>query len=71
MLNFDWLSGVPQETAKMIFLGLYAIIGILIMLIPNEYIYQGLKKEERHWYTNLKLWSWGVLAILGTIYYHF
>ncbi|HLT50701.1 MAG TPA: hypothetical protein VKZ93_02025 [Arenibacter sp.] len=71
MLNFDWLSGVSPETAKMIFLGLYGLIGILVLMIPNEYIYEGLKKEDRHWYNNLKLWSLGVLTILASIYYQF
>lgn len=71
MLNFDWLSGISQETAKMIFMALYGLIGILVLMIPNEYIYEGLKKEERHWYNNLKFWSLGVLVILASIYYHF
>lgn len=71
MLNFDWLSGVSQETAKMIFMGLYGLIGILVLMIPNEYVFEGLEKEEQHWYYNLKLWSLAVLAILASIYYHF
>lgn len=71
MLNFDWLSGVSQETAKMIFMGLYGLIALLVLMIPNDYIFEGLKKEERLWYRNLKIWSWGVLAILASIYYHF
>lgn len=71
MLNFDWLSGISQETAKMIFMGLYALIGILVLMVPNDYMFEGLKKEERRWYNNLKIWSLGVLAILASIYYHF
>lgn len=71
MLNFDWLSGVSEETAKILFLSIYALIGILVLLLPNEYVYAGLKKEERHWYKNLKLWSLGVLSILAFIYYQF
>ncbi len=71
MFNFDWLSGVSQETAKMIFLSLYAFIGFLVLLLPNEYVYVGIKKEDRRWYHNLKLWSLGVLSILAFIYYLF
>ncbi|NNG09525.1 MAG: hypothetical protein HKM92_05110 [Arenibacter sp.] len=71
MFNFDWLSGVSQETAKMIFLGLYALIGFLVLLIPTEYVYEGIAKEDRHWWNNLKLWSIAVLTILGSIYYNF
>lgn len=71
MLNFDWLSEVSAETAKMVFFTMYLIIGILVLLIPNDYIYAGLKKEDRVWYNNLKIWSLSVLAILATIYYNF
>ncbi|GGW28471.1 hypothetical protein [Arenibacter certesii] len=71
MFNFDWLSGVSQETAKMIFLSLYGLIGVLVLLLPTEYVYEGIAKEDRHWYNNLKLWSICVLAILASIYYHF
>ncbi|MCM4165452.1 MULTISPECIES: hypothetical protein [unclassified Arenibacter] len=71
MFNFDWLSGVSQETAKMIFLSLYALIGILVLILPTEYVYQGIAKEDRHWWNNLKLWSIAVLCILASIYNHF
>lgn len=71
MFNFDWLSGVSQETAKMIFLVLFVLIGVLVLLIPNEYAYEGVKKDDRHWWNNLKLWSIFVLSILFTIYYIF
>lgn len=71
MFNFDWLSGVSQETAKMIFLVLFVLIGVLVLLIPNEYAYEGVKKEDRYWWNNLKLWSIFVLSILFFIYYMF
>ncbi|RLD76838.1 MAG: hypothetical protein DRJ10_12940 [Bacteroidetes bacterium] len=71
MLNFDWASGISLETAKMIFFILFALIGVLVLLIPNEYAYEGVDKKDRHWYNNLKLWSIGVLALLSLIYYLF
>lgn len=71
MLNFDWLAGVSQETAKMIFLGLFIIIAIVVLFIPNDYIFQGVKKKDRHWWNNLKLWAIFVLAILFFTYYIF
>ncbi len=71
MLNFDWASGISLETAKMIFFILFALIGVLVLLIPNEYDYEGVDKKDRHWYNNLKLWSIGVLALLSLIYYLF
>ncbi|RKN80776.1 hypothetical protein [Ulvibacterium marinum] len=71
MLNFDWLSGISQETAKLIFFSLYLLIGVLVLLLPDEYVYEGIPKENRHWWNNLKLWSWTVLAILAVVYYQF
>jgi hypothetical protein len=71
MLNFDWLSGISQENAKNIFLGLFILIGILVILIPNDYAYEGVKKSDRHWWNNLKFWSLGSLSILFFIYYIF
>ena len=71
MFNFDWLSGISAQTAKMLFLALYAVIGFLVLLLPNEYIYQGVPEEHRHWWNNLKIWSIAVLLILSMIYSHF
>ncbi len=71
MLNFDWLSDISQETAKMIFLVLFTIIGILVLLIPNDYAYEGIKENDRHWWNNLKIWAITVLSILFFIYYIF
>ncbi len=71
MLNFDWLSDVTPETAKIIFIGLYVFIGVMVLMLPNDYVYEGVKKEDRHWYNNLKIWSVAVLSILATVYYQF
>lgn len=71
MLNFDWLSEVSSETVKMIFIGLYFLIGVLVFMLPNEYVYEGVKKEDRHWWNNLKIWSVAVLSILAAVYYQF
>jgi len=71
MLNFDWLAGISQETAKMIFLALFAFIALLILFIPNDYIFRGLEKEKRRWWNNLKLWAIGALALLFFTYYIF
>ena len=69
MLNFDWLSGLSMTEAKAIFLVLFALIGVLVLLIPKEYIYQGLKTHR--WYHNLKLWAIGLLAFIFYVYYIF
>jgi hypothetical protein len=69
VLNFDWLSGLSVGAAKNIFLGLFVFIGILVLLIPNDYIFKGVKK--RKWWLNLKLWALGDLAFIFITYYIF
>lgn len=71
MFNFDWLSGISQEGAKYVFLSLYVLIGVLVLFVPTEYAYQGIRKEDRHWWNNLKVWSIFVLSILFSIYCFF
>lgn len=71
MLNFDWLAWVTPGMAKNIFLGFFVLIGILVLLIPNDYAYEGVKEEDRHWWNNLKLWSILSLSLLFFIYYIF
>jgi len=69
MLNFDWLRSVSPAVAKAVFLGLFVISGLLVTMIPREYVYEGV--EHPRWWHNLKLWALGVLAIIFTIYYVF
>jgi len=69
VLNFEWLSGVSIGAAKSVFLVLFVLIGILVLLIPNDYIYQGVKK--RRWWLNLKLWALADLALIFFTYYIF
>lgn len=69
ILNFDWLMGLPVSTAKNVFLGLFVLIGIMVLLIPNDYIFKGV--EKRKWWLNLKLWAMGDLALIFITYYIF
>ena len=69
VLNFEWLAGVSLGTAKNVFLVLFVLIGILVLLIPNDYIFKGAKK--RKWWFNLKLWALGDLAFIFITYYIF
>ncbi len=69
VLNFEWLSGMSIGAAKSVFLVLFVLIGILVLLIPNDYIYQGVKK--RRWWLNLKLWALADLALIFLTYYIF
>lgn len=68
MLNFDWASGISQESAKLVFYVLFILIGVLVLLIPNDYIYEGVEEKDRHWWMNLKLWAITVLASLFLTY---
>ncbi len=66
ILNFEWLSGIDVDHAKYIFLTLFVLIAVVILNIPNAYIYEGIDDNDRHWYMNLKLWA---LIALGSIFY--
>jgi len=69
VLNFEWLSGLSLGTAKNVFLVLFVVIGIMVLLIPNDYVYQGVK--QRRWWLNLKLWALADLALIFFTYYIF
>ncbi len=69
ILNFEWLTGVPMGAAKSVFLVLFALIGIAVLFIPNDYIYEGLQK--RRWWLNLKLWTLADLIFIFVTYYVF
>lgn len=71
MLNFDWLAGVSQESAKMVFLVMFGLIGVIILFIPNDSVFRGVEKKDRRWWNNLKLWAIGALALLFLTYYIF
>jgi hypothetical protein len=66
MLNFDWLKWISMPAAKAVFLALFAISGLLVLMIPKASIYEGI--ESPRWWHNLKLWALGVLVIIFTIY---
>ncbi len=69
ILNFEWLAGVSIGAAKNVFLILFVLIGVLVLLIPNDYVFQGAKK--RKWWLNLKLWALADLAFIYITYYIF
>ena len=66
MLNFDWLSGVSPGTARLVFLGLFVVIGLLVSAVPRAAIYEGVARPR--WWHNLKLWAWGVLLSIFIVY---
>ncbi len=68
MLNFDWAASISPAEAKYFFYALFAIIAVLVLLIPNDYVFLGLKPAERTWCRNLKLWALVALASLTWVY---
>jgi hypothetical protein len=66
LLNFEWLKGVSPGAARGVFLALFLLSGLLVMLIPRAYVYEGV--ENPRWWHNLKLWALGVLLIIFSIY---
>ncbi|MDX2445502.1 MAG: hypothetical protein QNK30_17035 [Bacteroidales bacterium] len=44
------------------------MIAILVLLLPNDYVFEGVEKKDRHWWNNLKLWAIGVLSLLFITY---
>ena len=69
VLNFDWLGGVPVGAAKWAFLLLFVAIGVLVVRIPADYVFEGV--AHRRWYRDLRLWGIGVLAFIFVTYYIF
>jgi hypothetical protein len=69
VLNFDWLRNVSPAAAKGVFLVLFALIALLVLLIPNDYIFAGV--ERPRWWHNLKLWAICVLALIFATYWFF
>ena len=69
ILNFNWLGWLSMDAAKMIFFVLFILIGVLVWLLPNDYVYEGV--EHPRWWHNLKLWATGVLAMIFFTYYIF
>ena len=66
ILNFDWLSWLSDDAAKNVFLVLFILIGVLVWMLPKDYIYEGI--ENPKWWHNLKLWVTGVLAMIFVTY---
>ncbi|MFH1719400.1 MAG: hypothetical protein ABIF19_18770 [Planctomycetota bacterium] len=69
MLNFDWLSGIPMGAARWVFLVLFILIGGLVWMAPDSYVFEGV--ENPRWWHDLRLWAVGVLATIFVTYYIF
>jgi len=69
MLNFNFLMNVSAVWAKVIVLVLFAVIFILVWILPNDYIFKGA--PDRKWYRNLKLWATFIIILYGYLYIRF
>ena len=76
-LKNGWKRTLPAAMAPLvtdgpiIVLVLFVLIGILVLLVPNETVFEGVEEKDRRWYTNLKLWALTVLTVLFLTYYAF
>jgi len=68
-LNFEWANSVSPRGSRTVFFVLFIVIGLLVLMIPKAYIYQGVKHPR--WWHNLKLWAWGVLSFIFMVYWVF
>ena len=67
MLNFDWLSGLSMGQAKAVVLGLFAVVLLLVWLLPADYIYRGA--QDRKPWRNLRVWATGVVLLQAFLYW--
>ena len=69
MFNFDWLAGVPIESAKILFIASFIGLGLWVMRLPRSYVMEGA--VEAPWWRDLRLWTLAILGILSGIYWYF
>lgn len=69
MLNFDWLMGVSVGAAKWVFLILFILIGLLVFIVPKDFVYEGV--ENPRWWHNLKIWAIVDLVFIFVVYWIF
>jgi len=68
MLNFNWLDGISQLTARIIIICAFFIPLVFVLLLPAKYIYSG---TAFHKWKNLKIWVFLLVFIQIFIYLFF
>lgn len=66
VLDFRWAQGMPVSTARLFFLGFFALIALFGLSLPRAYIYRGAEDEAR--WRDLRIWVLGIMAIPTVIY---
>jgi len=69
MLNFDWLSGLPLGSAKLIIILLFVLLGAFVFRQKDVYVFEGISRPR--FYHNLKYWTYLILILLSLIYFYF
>ncbi len=69
MLNFDWISHLPLNWARLLVISAFLLPLLFVFTMRHQYVYQGAPDE--HWWRNLKLWVLGLVIISISIYTYF
>lgn len=69
MLNFDWISGIDIEIAKVLVLLAFVAPLVFAFTLKREYIYKGA--EDNKAWRNLKGWILLLTTIMICVYLYF
>ena len=69
MLNFDWISGIDIEIAKVLVLMAFIAPLIFAFTLKREYIYKGAEDLKK--WRNLKGWILLLTIIMVSVYMYF
>ena len=69
MLNFDWISGLDIEIAKVLVLMAFIAPLVFALSLKREYIYKGA--EDNKLWRNLKGWILLLTIIMVSVYLYF
>ncbi|MFQ5632387.1 MAG: hypothetical protein ACE5I1_26760 [bacterium] len=69
MLNFDWLSGISLNSAKLIIVFLFIALGVFVYSLKHTYVTEGVSRPR--FYHNLKYWAYAIILLIILIYLYF
>jgi hypothetical protein len=69
MLNFDWISHLPETWAKWIVILFFLLPLIFAFTMKRAYIFQGAA-DQKNW-RNLKIWAFLLVVVQAAIYVYF
>ena len=66
ILDFRWAHGMSVSTARVFFLGFFALVALFGASFSRAYVYRGAEDEAR--WRDLRIWVIGIMAIPAVIY---